>query len=43
MNELKDVSDHLVHIRDTVSGSMQQRDDVTELVTKLSQVGDSIS
>ncbi len=76
MSELKDVTDHLVHIRETVSGTMQQqiddhlqqaaewlfsfqpsgdthehrkaylmrqRDDVTELVTKLSQVRDSIS
>ena len=76
MSELKDVTDHLVHIRDTVSGTMQQHiddhlqqaaewlvsfqpsgdthehrkaylmqqsDDVTELVTKLSQVRDSIS
>lgn len=76
MSELKDVTDQLVHIRETVSGTMQQqiddhlqqaaewlvsfqpsgdihehrkaylmrqRDDVTELVTKLSQVRDSIS
>jgi hypothetical protein len=76
MSELKDVTDQLVHIRETVSGMMQQqiddhlqqaaewlvsfqpsgdthehrkaylmrqRDDVTELVTKLSQVRDSIS
>jgi hypothetical protein len=76
MSELKDVTGHLVHIRETVSGTMQQqiddhlqqaaewlvsfqpsgdthehrkaylmrqRDDVTELVTKLSQVRDSIS
>ena len=43
MSELKDVTDHLVHIRGRVSGTMQQRDDVTELVTKLSQVEDSIS
>ena len=76
MSELKDVTDHLVHIRNTISGTMrqqiddhlqqaaewlvsfqpsgdthehrkaylmQQSDDVTELVTKLSQVRDSIS
>ena len=76
MSELKDVTDHLVHIRETVSGTMQQqiddhlqqasewlvsfqpsgdthedrkaylmqqRDDLTELVTKLSQIRDSIS
>ena len=76
MSEFKDVTDHLVHIRDTVSGTMQQQiddhlqqaaewlvsfqpsgdthehrkaylmqqlDDVTELVTKLSQVRYSIS
>ena len=76
MSELKDVTDQLVHSRETVSGTMQQqiddhlqqaaewlvsfepsgdthehrkaylmrqRDDVTELVTKLSQVRDSIS
>ena len=76
MSEFKDVTDHLVHIRDTISGTMrqqiddhlqqaaewlvsfqpsgdthehrkaylmQQSDDVTELVTKLSQVRDSIS
>ena len=76
MSELKDVTDQLVHIRETVSGTMQQqiddhlrqaaewlvsfqpsgdthehrkaylmrqRDEVTELVTKLSQVRDSIS
>ena len=76
MSELKDVTDHLVHSRETVSGTMQQqidnhlqqaaewlvsfqpsgdthehrkaylmrqRDDVTELVTKLSEVRDSIS
>lgn len=76
MSELKDVTDQLVHSRETVSGTMQQqiddhlqqaaewlvsfqpsgdthehrkaylmrqRDEVTELVTKLSQVRDSIS
>ena len=76
MSELKDVTDQLVHSRETVSGTMQQqiddhlqqaaewlvsfqpsgdthehrkaylmrqRDDVTELVTKLIQVRDSIS
>ena len=76
MSELKDITDQLVHSRETVSGTMQQqiddhlqqaaewlvsfqpsgdthehrkaylmrqRDDVTELVTKLSQVRDSIS
>ena len=76
MSELKDITDHLVHIRETVSGTMQQqiddhlqqasewlvsfqpsgdthedrkaylmqqRDDLTELVTKLSQIRDSIS
>ena len=76
MSELKDVTDQLVHIRETVSGTMQQqiddhlqqaaewlvsfqpsgdthehrkaylmrqRDEVTELVTKLIQVRDSIS
>ena len=43
MSELKDVTDHLVHILGRVSGTMQQRDDVTELVTKLSQVRDSVS
>ena len=76
MSEFKDVTDQLVHSRETVSGTMQQqiddhlqqaaewlisfqpsgdthehrkaylmrqRDDVTELVTKLSQGRDSIS
>lgn len=76
MSELKDVTDQLVHSRETVSGTMQQqiddhlqqaaewlisfqpsgdthehrkaylmrqRDKVTELITKLSQVRDSIS